>query len=210
MATVLCIQASPMGTLSFSVRAAQAFLASYREAHPADTVRTLDLATAAIPAFDFAAASGKYRIMHGQPHTPEEAKAWRAVEEAVRDFKAADKYVLASPMWNFGIPYRLKQYIDVLVQPGLTFSYTPGEGYKGLVTGRPAVLILARGGSYTEGNPAQTMDFQRPYLEAVLRFIGFERIETILVEPTLAGGPDGAASALAAAEAAARRMAKAF
>jgi len=33
------------------------------------------------------------------------------------------------------------------------------------------------------------MTLQRPYLEAILRFIGFDRIETLVVEPTLLGGP---------------------
>jgi len=210
MATVLYVQASPMRDLSFSNRAARAFLDRYRQVHPADAVHTLDLATADLPPFDFTAASGKYRIMHSQPHTPEEAKAWQAVEAAVQAFKAADKYVLASPMWNFGIPYRLKHYIDVLLQPGLTFSYSPQKGYEGLVTGKPVLLILARGSTYAAGTPAETMDFQRPYLEAILRFIGFERIETVLVDPTLGGGPEAAHRALATAEDAVRKIAETF
>ena len=57
-------------------------------------------------------------------------------------FKSADKYVFSLPMWNFGIPYKLKHFIDVLVQPGLTFSFSPETGYKGLVTGKPAVVDL--------------------------------------------------------------------
>ena len=51
-------------------------------------------------------------------------------------------------MWNFGIPYILKHYIDLIVQPGLTFSFSPSEGYKGLVTGKPVTVVYARGGAY--------------------------------------------------------------
>ena len=54
------------------------------------------------------------------------------------------------------------------------------------------------------------MDFQRPYLEAILRFMGFTAIETILVEPTLAGGPKAAEETLKKAIAAAEKMAEKF
>jgi FMN-dependent NADH-azoreductase len=75
---------------------------------------------------------------------------------------------------------------------------------------RTALLILARGGAYGLGNPNETWDFQRSYLEALLRFIGFTRIDAILVEPTLSEGPDAAAKALAAAVELAREKAKSF
>lgn len=56
-------------------------------------------------------------------------------------------------MWNFGIPYRLKQYIDILVQPGYTFSYSPEQGYTGLVN-KPAAVVYARGGDYSSKEAA--------------------------------------------------------
>jgi len=214
MARVLHIQASPMQQLSFSRRVAEAFLERYRRDHPGDEVRTVDLAKERLPAFDFPMASAKYKILHGRPPSKEEARVWKAVEEMIARFKEADKLVVSSPMWNFGIPYALKQYLDVIVQPTYTFSYSPEEGYKGLVTGRPALLILARGGSYGPGSGAgagaEAMDFQRPYLEAILRFMGFTAIETILVEPTLAGGPKAAEETLKKAIAEAEKKAEKF
>ena len=210
MARVLHIQASPMQQLSFSIQVAKAFLERYRRGHPGDEVRTMDLAAERLPAFDFLTASAKYKILHGRPPSKEEARAWKAVEEMIARFKEADKLVVSSPMWNFGIPYALKQYFDVIVQPTYTFSYSPEAGYKGLVTGRPAVLVLARGGSYGPGSGAEAMDFQRPYLEAVLRFMGFTAIETLLVEPTLGGGPKAAEETLKKAIAEAEKKAERF
>ena len=100
-------------------------------------------------------------------------------------FKSADKYVVSLPMWNFGIPYKLKHYIDLLVQPGLTFGFTQEEGYKGLVTGKPLVAIYARGGAYGPGSGAEAADQQSAYLKQILGFIGFTHIQEIFVEPTL-------------------------
>lgn len=210
MATILHIQASERGAESFSIRLAQAFLETYLQSHPGDSVQTLSLGKETIPEFGALAISAKYRILYGKSHTEEQAQAWKAVAAAIEDFKNAEKLVVSSPMWNFGIPYPLKQYFDVIVQPGYTFSYSLEEGYKGLVMGRPAMLILARGGEYAPGTEAAAFDFQRPYLECILRFIGFTEIDSIVVEPTLQGGPEVASQKLAQAISIAREKAKNF
>jgi FMN-dependent NADH-azoreductase len=98
--------------------------------------------------------------------------------------------VLSSPMWNFGVPYRLKQYIDVIVQPSLTVSYSPEKGYVGLVTGKLLMLILARGGAYQTGNPCETFDFQETYLRSIFGFIGFTDIRTVTIQGTLQNKPE--------------------
>jgi FMN-dependent NADH-azoreductase len=210
MATVLHIQASPTKDRSYSLRAATAFLESYKESHPKDTVRTIDVFDGSMPEFAAQEVAAKYKIMHGKPHAQAEADAWAHVVRTIADFKAADKYVISSAMWNFGIPYMLKKYIDVLLQPGQTFTFSPAEGYKGLVLGKPAMLILARGGAYPPGTPAAAYDFQKPYLECALRFIGFTKIDCVLIEPTMAEGPDAAARHLETAMADARNKAKPF
>ncbi len=192
MSKVLYIKASPMKERSNSIAVADAFVEAYKKSHPKDQVKTIDLFSAKLPEFDFAAASGKYKIMRGQPHSPEEKQAWEKIVATITEFKDADKYVLAVPMWNFSIPYRLKQYIDVIVQPGQTFSVDSSGNYKGLVTGKPVLVVYARGGDYTKGTPAEQYDQQSKYVESILRFIGFADIKTLAVEPMLAGGPETA------------------
>lgn len=93
---------------------------------------------------------------------------------------------------EFFIPYKLKHYIDVISQPGLTWSFSPETGYEGLVTGKSATLVLARGGEYSSGPVVAAMDFQRTYLEMILGFIGFKDINTVLIEPTLTDAKDDA------------------
>jgi len=191
MAKILYIKASPMGDLSFSIRAAKAFLDAYRAGNPKDVIEELDLWKTDLPDFDFTAASGKYKIMRGQSHSGDEARAWMRVVKAIDQLKAADKVVVSAGMWNFSIPYRLKQYIDIITQPGLTFSYDPQKGYSGLVTGKPLQMILASGGEYPAGTPAAGYDFQKPYLEMIFGFIGFTDIRTLRVEGTLSPAADG-------------------
>ncbi|MHC1744270.1 MAG: FMN-dependent NADH-azoreductase [Syntrophobacteraceae bacterium] len=207
MAKVLHIQASPMKEISFSNRLARAFLDAFQARNPAVVIETLDLWTADLPAFDITAASGKYKVMRGLPHSQEEGAAWARVIEMVEQLKSASKVVVSTGMWNFSLPYRLKQYLDIIVQPGLTFSFDPEKGYTGLVAGRPIQLLLASGGEYPVGSPGAAWDYQKPYLEMIFGFVGFSDIRTLRVEGTL--GPN-AAENLTALENAAKEAAAAF
>lgn len=207
---LLHIQASPMEERSYSTRAAEAFLEEYRKKNPNDTIQKLDIWAKDLPPFDSTAASGRYKVMSGKPHSEEEARAWEAFSQMAEELKSFDKVVLSTPMWNFSIPYRLKQYLDIIIQPGLTFSFTPEEGYTGLVTGKPLLLIMSRGGEYAEGTHAATFDYQKYYLDLIFRFIGFEDIKEIIVEPTLMGGEETADERLAAAISKVKGMAAEF
>jgi FMN-dependent NADH-azoreductase len=190
MSTLLYIQSSPRGQRSKSITVADAFVETYKQKHPDDKIVTLNIFKEKLPAFDGLTVQAKYTILHGQKHSKEELQAWKKVEKIIEQFKSADKYVLAVPMWNFGIPYRLKQYIDILVQPGYTFSYSPETGYKGLLTGKPLLAVYARGGEYPAGNPAEAFDMQTKYLQLILGFIGFTNIRSVIVEPTLQGSAE--------------------
>ncbi len=178
---------------------------AFEESHPGTKVDLLDVFAEKIHDFRAPSAAAKYAVMGGGEPQGDAQRAWKHVIDAVERFKSADVLVVAGAMWNFSIPWRLKQYIDVIVQPGLTFSFSPQEGYSGLVTGRPAVLCLARGGTYS-GEKAG-FDYQKNYLECILRFVGFEEIHTVVVEPTLHGGADQADRSLDAAKQKVRQIA---
>ncbi len=205
MATLLHIQASPVGRASTSARVAEQFLRAYRKAHPADDVDALDVWSEPLPEFTSVAVSGQMKMLNKEPWNTEEAALWSQIIAAIERFKAAGKLLVSCPMWNFSIPYRLKHYFDVVVQPSLTYEWTPQNGYVGLVTGRPVQLILVRAGAYARPEKVW-MDHQMPYLKFMFEFLGFTDIRTLLVEPTLLEGPEIAersiAEALAAAESA--------
>ena len=206
MEKVLYLQASPRGDRSKSNQVAAAFLDSYKQVNPDDTVETLNVFDAELPSFDGLTIQAKYTIIHGKQHTAEERQAWDAVEKVIEKFKSADKYIISLPMWNFGIPYRLKHYIDVLIQPGYTFK-VGDKGYEGLVKGKSVVCIYARGGAFLD---AVEYDKQKPYMEQILGFIGVEDIRSIVVEPTLAGDEEQAKKALEDSIKKARQAAKRF
>ena len=190
MSKLLYIKASPRVERSKSAAVADAFIQTYRQKNPDDVIDTLNLFEESLPSFDGPVVQAKYVILHGRKHSEEELQAWAAVEKIIERFVSAEKYVMAVPMWNFSIPYRLKQYIDVLVQPGYTFSYSEVVGYKGLVLKKPLLVVYARGGEYPTGTEAEAFDLQKRYVEMIFGFMGFEDVRSIVVEPTLMAGPD--------------------
>lgn len=200
MPELLYIESSPRKDRSKSIGVARAFIDAYQAEHADDTVTSLDLWTAELPEFDGATINAKYKVMHGKDHTDAEKNAWDEVSKICGQFTKADKYLFSVPMWNFGIPYKLKHYIDLIAQPGLTFRVDPEQGYQGLVTGKPAVVVYARGGAYGDDSK---MDFQMKYMELLLGFVGFKDMYRVVIEPT-AGAPD----TVAAAEADARTLAE--
>ena len=209
MAKLLYIEASPRKSRSKSIEVAKTFLDALRSAHPALEVDTLDLWSTELPRFDGSVVEAKYAILHGQPHTTEQAQAWRHVEDVIARFKAPDWYLFSLPMWNFGLPYVWKHFIGVIVQPGLTFSYSPSEGYSGLVTGKKAAAVYARGGAYGPGTGAGDYDLQSKALIGILGFIGITDLTNIFVEPTLAA-PGDVETTVAKAKKLAAGAAKAF
>jgi len=209
MPKLLYIEASPRKSRSKSIEVAQVFLSELQNHQPSLQTDKLDLWATELPPFNGHTLDSKYAILQGQAFTPEQAAAWRAVEAVADRFKAADWYLFSLPMWNFGLPYVLKHYIDVLVQPSLTFSFSPQEGYKGLVTGKKAAIVYARGGAYSPGTGAEAYDLQSKALSGILGFIGITDQTSIFVEPTM-GAPADVDAMVAKAKETATAAAKAW
>ncbi|MFZ4099655.1 MAG: FMN-dependent NADH-azoreductase [Chlamydiia bacterium] len=186
MTKLLYIEASPRKERSSSIQVAKVFLDEWKRLHAGDEVVTLDLWKTDMPPFDGEIIEAKYAILHGKKPTPEQAKAWRVIEEFIREFKSADKYVFSVPMWNYSIPYKLTHYLNIIVQPTYTFNAKADGSYEGLVVGKKALLVYARGGDYSPGSGADALDMQSKYMDLVLGFIGFKDIQSIMVEPTIA------------------------
>lgn len=209
MSRLLHISASPRGDRSGSLAVAHAFIDAWRAAHPGATVETLDVWQAKLPAFNGTLLEAKYAVLQGVAQDPAQVAAWQQVVDVANHFKSFDRYVISTPMWNFGIPYALKHYIDVLSQPGQTFGWTPEQGYFGLVEGKRALIVHASAGAYGAGSGAEAIDFQKPYLEWILKFVGITDQHAIACAPT-AAAPEDLAKTLAAAKVAAVELAGGF
>ncbi len=185
MSRLLLLTSSPRQERSRSTAGARAFVEACSQARNDLEVVEKNVFEMDLPPFDGGALQVKYNIIHGRHHTPRELRAWREVEQVIKEFASFDLYVFAVPMWNFSIPYRLKHYIDLVCQPTYTFEANPDGTYQGLVQGK-AAGIYARGGGYPVDGPLAELNQQSPYLEFILGFMGLSVEASVSVELTLA------------------------
>jgi FMN-dependent NADH-azoreductase len=184
MSTVLHIEASPLKARSHTLDAAHAFLEAYRARNPSDAITTLDLWSVTLPPFDALTIEAKFAVLRRKQFTPEQEAKWNAMRAVSQRFNAADKYVFSVPMWNFGVPYPLKHYIDVVTLAGENWTWNPRDSYQPLLSGKKALLIYSSAGHYPI-DPIHPADFVKPYLRHWLSFIGITDIREINVAPTL-------------------------
>lgn len=184
MSTLLCIQAHPLNDASSaSLAVARAFIDSYRVGHPNDAVIVLDLYQTDIPLLDRDVFSGWGKMGAGigiDSLSPEEKQKIGRLRQLVDQFVEADKYVFVTPMWNFSYPPLMKAYIDAVAVAGKTFKYTD-QGPVGLLEGKRALHIQARGGIYSEG-PNAAAEAGHFHLDVVMRFFGISSLEGLFIE----------------------------
>jgi FMN-dependent NADH-azoreductase len=197
MSRLLHISASPRAGQSESLALAETFLATYRELNPLDTVDTYDLWDGTLPEFGPAAAGAKMTIFGGGTPVGAEGEAWEAARATFERFDSYDRYLISVPMWNAGVPYILKQFIDVVSQPGMVFGFDPDAGYTGLLHGKKAAIVYTSA-VYGAGRPASFgSDFQAPYMRDWLNWAGITDLVEVHFRPNLASADADVARAVA-------------
>ena len=199
MAKLLYVESSPRKQRSASIEVAKAFLDAYRIAHSGDSIQTIDVWNLKLPEFDGVAIEAKYAGIEGRERSAEQKAQWQQIEALARPFREVDKIVFSVPMWNWGIPYKLKHLIDVISQKDVLFTFDE-RGLLGLLTGKKALLILAKGVDYEAGSATRDWDLQTPYLQVWLQSNGITDITVIPVEKNLYGPDVDRASRNAAKE----------
>jgi FMN-dependent NADH-azoreductase len=153
------------------------FVEVWRAAHPAGRIIERDLATTTLPPItdDWLATYGDPALI-----TLAQQSYLLTSDELIGELFAAAVIVIGAPMYNLSISAQLKGWIDHVVRKGKTVAYT-ADGPKGLLAGRHAIIITARGGSYG-GTPRAGTDYQEPYLREIFRFIGLADVTFVHAE----------------------------
>lgn len=179
MKKLLYVKGSPRGALSVTGRIATAFLDAYREKYSQATIVELDLWKADLPEFDGDSAAAKVSYFGEAPMNETQKTVHDRLTAIFRDFDSADDYLFSVPMWNFGVPYKLKQYIDILTMPSTLFGWDPAVGYIGLLKSKRATAIYSAA-IYSPGvTPAYGTNHTSTHFEDWLRFAGINDIASV-------------------------------
>jgi FMN-dependent NADH-azoreductase len=180
---LLEIQSSPRGESSASIALTKSFIEACQSNGSSISVDTLNIWQEQLPEFDYEAIGAKYKAVKHAPMTEIETKVWARLQSLIQRFHNADRIVLGTPMWNFGVPYKLKQLIDLVAQRNYLFSYD-GTEYGPLLDVKKAVVVYTRGSRFLEGTPIppSVFDHQSTYIDFWLRLIGVGDLRTVIVD----------------------------
>ncbi len=183
MATqLLHVICTPRGLASNTARVSNCLLEALHDQEDDLVVTSLDLFHADLPSVAGKNIETKYRLMTGQDLDEEAQDSWRQIEKTIEQFLAADVYLFTVPMWNLGIPYVLKYYIDAIIQPGYLFRYNEMGVVEGLVRGKKMICVTSRGGDYSS-DMMRPYDFVEPYLRTIFGFVGITDVAFFNVQP---------------------------
>ncbi len=173
---ILNIVTSPRKEKSASTAVVDAFLSEYRERVRDITVDRLDIWQEQLPEFDAEAIDAKYKGVSGESMTPVETATWEKIKELASR--------LGVPMWNFSVPYKLKQLIDLSCQRNMLFTFD-GESYGPSLSIDKAFVAYVRGQSDEAGFKTVSQpgfEYLSGYVDFWLRFIGVRSVVTLTVE----------------------------
>lgn len=179
MSRVLVVRAHPFDqSVSRSMKVLDAFLEEYRQAHPDDRIKELNLYQVALPEIDRDLLTAWQELRNGtffDQLTPRQQEKVTLFDHYTDDFLHIDKLIIANPLWNLHVPSRLKSWIDTVTVAGKTFRYTE-TGSEGLMHGKKLLHIQANGGVFSGKDPASQ------YIKTIFGFLGIEDCTQLFVE----------------------------
>lgn len=197
MSNLLFVTSSVFGEGSQSTRIGREFVERWRAVNPDTRLVERALTPDNIPHVSLPTLAAT--MQPADARGPAEREAAALADRLIEEVEAADIIVIAAPMYNFTISSTLKAWLDHIARAGRTFRYT-ANGPEGLLKGKRVFVVTGRGGVYSSG-PAKGLDFQEPYLRAMLGFLGLDDVTFIHVEG-LKISPEAAAKGVEQARAA--------
>jgi FMN-dependent NADH-azoreductase len=179
MTSLLFVTSSLFGEASQSRRIARELVEGFRRNDPGVRVVERDLTPEAMPHLTQATLAAVATPAGTRTDAQRAAAAF--ADALIDEVESADTIVLAVPMYNFTVPSTLKAWLDHIARAGRTFRYT-AAGPEGLLKGKKVYVVTGRGGVYSGESPARALDFQEPYLRAMLGFIGLTDVSFVHVE----------------------------
>ncbi|GAA0391385.1 FMN-dependent NADH-azoreductase [Paenibacillus motobuensis] len=191
MSKLLIINAHPDfdSNTSASLNVFNYFLKVYKENNSKDEViERINLYEDEVPLLDKNVLNAWRKQAEGKELTSQEKEITNRMNEILKQFKSADKYVIVYPLHNFNIPSKLKDYMDNIMISRETFKYTEtasdnGRRSVGLLNdGRSMVVIQASGSIYTNNDYYTEVEYSHKFLKSMFHLIGIEDFETIRVQ----------------------------
>lgn len=150
---------------------------SWRQDNPDETVIRRHIGVEPVPATAWAASVFADRS-HPESLTPEQRIAVDLATTLADEVLGADALLFAVPLYNFGVSQHFKAWVDLLI--------TDPRVATGL-QGRPAVLVVVRGGAYGAGTPREGWDHASGWIRRILADVWGMDLRVVESEFSLVG-----------------------
>jgi FMN-dependent NADH-azoreductase len=172
---------------SASKSVGRAFVNEYMANHSEIVLKEMDLYNISIPKLKceyFRDRNTLIDVNNANNLMQEDKQSISRITELAWEFKEADIYVLAVPMWNLMFPSVVKEYLDCVIQNDITVKISP-DTITGLLHDkeRKMIYIQSSGGPIpwiVEGR----INHGGNYLKDIFKFAGISLFHEILVDST--------------------------
>ncbi|WP_053020185.1 FMN-dependent NADH-azoreductase [Staphylococcus haemolyticus] len=161
---------------TYTAKLKNLFLDKYKTTFPNEEIEELNLYDINVPRIEGDQLLNVWNKQSlGESLSDDETKIADMSAFLLNQFKANHRIVILTPLHNFNITSRLKDYIDNIMIARETFKYTE-DGSVGLMTDDyKALLLQASGGVYTNDDRYTPLEFSYYYLKEMFKEImGFD------------------------------------
>lgn len=184
MTTLLRIDASARGARSLTHRLGDSFETAWLSRDPRATIIRRDVGRTPPPFITEAWIAAAFAKPDAR--TPEQAAMLRVSDGLIDELRRADVILIASPMYNYGMPAMLKAWFDQVVRIGQTFTFDLARGDRPLepiLSDKTLVLLTSWGEfGFGPGELNDGGDHLVPHVRFASRYLGVETFHHIGVE----------------------------
>jgi len=157
-------------------------------------IEELDLCCDVPDLFSVEILEAYYARIDGESTSNSSIQVLAKMDRMTAQLKSCDVVVVAFPMYNFSMPAIVKAWFDSVMLYGETFISSPRGGYRGLMTDKKAIALVAASGTYSSGTDGKgglfgpTWEHALSLAKTEFQFMGFSDIRGVLAESMARGG----------------------
>ncbi|GAB6167784.1 NAD(P)H-dependent oxidoreductase [Clostridium carnis] len=173
--------------LSASKTVGRAFINKFLEKYDNFKLEELDLYECYIPRLEYTYFNKRNCMIEQEAFNNLDSKQQEEIHKIIKltdQFKEADVYVIAAPMWSLSFPAPLKEYIDCIVMDGKTVSINEDK-IEGLLDDKPRGMVyIQSSGGKIPWIMKMVLNKGLNYIEDIMKFMGIKKFEELLVDGT--------------------------
>lgn len=181
---ILSVNASPRLTRSLSRRLSKAFVDEWASYRPNDTILNRDVGRNPPPHITEEWIGAAFTAKESR--SPTQREVHRISDQLIDEVLLAEVIVVASPMYNYGMPSHLKAWVDNIIRIDRTFTFDLARGeqpIEPIQAGKTLVMLLSSGeGYFSPGELNAPRNHLDPHLQEALRLIGVSAVHTARIE----------------------------